>query len=1027
MLYKKKYEPLSEADFKSPAPEYRGAPFWSWNTRLTPEILRRDIACLDKMGFGGFNMHPRAGMATEYLSDEYMECVKACVDEAKKRGMYAWLYDEDKWPSGFAGGYVTRYPRFRARVIHFCDHKVESIEKSEAVETGKSYFAGAYDIEFDSDNRMISYKRIGENDKAEYYKLYAYCECSRNDPWFNNSTYVDTLRSEAIDKFVEITHERYKEHVGADFGGVIPAVFTDEPQYHVRTYEFHIEKTSLPIDVNAFWSFDFDESFERKYGYDIIDRLPDIILESASDILPVARYHYYDHLSDRFSEAFAKTCGDWCKKNGLIFSGHVNGEHGLDFLSASTGDPLRFYKHMQIPGVDVLCDKREFMTLKQCQSAVHQYGREGMLSELYGVTGWDFDFRGHKLQGDWQAALGVTVRVPHLSWLSMNGAAKRDYPASIGHQSAWYTEYSYVENHFARLGSVLTRGKPHVKLGVIFPIEGYWLNFGPHDLTGDKRRRMEEDYNRMLDGLLFNLIDFDLISESLLPEQTGRISNELEVGEMKYTTVLLPALEAVRTSTVEILEKFLDNGGKVVFAGDCPRYVDGILSDRARALYDRSKKCRLAGYDICEAVKDERIIDIRLANGMRTSNFIYNMRREENCDWLFISRCVYQSPVNDCSRPESISISIKGEYKPTLYDTVNGEIKEVGYRISDGYTYINTVLYSHDSLLYKLEAPDEREKTVCSAPAPKLIERLDFKRTVGYERSEDNVVMLDRARWSLDGEALNGEEELLKIDNLCRVALGMPQKPLGLPQPWAIPPEEIKHSVRLVFEINSVCELNGVKLALEKARDALITFNGEAVYNTPVGYYIDECFDTVKLPVIKKGANTLELILPFGMSKDLEWCYLVGDFDVELKGVIATLKEPSHEIAFGSIVPQGLPFYTGVLTYKTGVELPSGRVSVRVNRYRGAIVRVSLDGVDKGCIVYDPYTLDLGTVEAGHHEVEFRIYLTRGNTFASVHNISGELWKGPGHWYSKGDRFCYEYVLSESGILSSPVIEVFDE
>ena len=173
MLYKKKYELLREEDFKNPAPEYRGAPFWSWNTRLTPEILRRDIACLDKMGFGGFNMHPRAGMATEYLSDEYMECVKACVDEAKKRGMYAWLYDEDKWPSGFAGGYVTRYPRFRARFIHFRDHKVESVEKSEAVETGKSYFVGAYDIEFDSDCRMISYKRIGENDKAEYYKLYA--------------------------------------------------------------------------------------------------------------------------------------------------------------------------------------------------------------------------------------------------------------------------------------------------------------------------------------------------------------------------------------------------------------------------------------------------------------------------------------------------------------------------------------------------------------------------------------------------------------------------------------------------------------------------------------------------------------------------------------------------------------------------------------------------------------------------------------------------------------------------------------
>ena len=96
---------------------------------------------------------------------------------------------------------------------------------------------------------------------------------------------------------------------------------------------------------------------------------------------------------------------------------------------------------------------KQFLSAKQCQSAVHQYGREAMLAELYGVTNWDFDFRGHKFQGDWLAALGVTVRVPHLSWVSMAGEAKRDYPASISYQSPWHTEYRYIEDHFARLNT----------------------------------------------------------------------------------------------------------------------------------------------------------------------------------------------------------------------------------------------------------------------------------------------------------------------------------------------------------------------------------------------------------------------------------------------------------------------------------------------------------------------------------------------------------------------------------------------
>lgn len=96
--------------------------------------------------------------------------------------------------------------------------------------------------------------------------------------------------------------------------------------------------------------------------------------------------------------------------------------------TAALGEAMRSYRSFHIPGIDILCDSRELTTAKQAQSAVHQYGREGMVSEIYGVTNWDFDFRGHKLAGDWQAALGVTVRVHHLAWVSMEGEAKRDYP-----------------------------------------------------------------------------------------------------------------------------------------------------------------------------------------------------------------------------------------------------------------------------------------------------------------------------------------------------------------------------------------------------------------------------------------------------------------------------------------------------------------------------------------------------------------------------------------------------------------------
>ena len=120
MLYEKnKALELSDELFQTPTREYRGTPFWSWNCELDEKELLRQIEELKEMGFGGFHMHCRAGMSTEYLSGEFMKLIRSCVKKAKKEDMLAWLYDEDRWPSGFAGGIVTRDEQYRGRYLVF--------------------------------------------------------------------------------------------------------------------------------------------------------------------------------------------------------------------------------------------------------------------------------------------------------------------------------------------------------------------------------------------------------------------------------------------------------------------------------------------------------------------------------------------------------------------------------------------------------------------------------------------------------------------------------------------------------------------------------------------------------------------------------------------------------------------------------------------------------------------------------------------------------------------------------------------
>jgi len=133
-------------------------------------------------------------------------------------------------------------------------------------------------------------------------------------------------------------------------------------------------------------------------------------------------------------------------------------------------------------------------------------GSRGIMSEIYGVTTWTFEFLGHIFARDWQAALGVTTRVHHLSWVTMAGEAKRDFPASIGYQSPWSLEYPLVEDHFARANVAMTRGRAVCRVAIIHPIESYWLAFGPvHSPKGEQEER-DDGFLNLTTWLLHDLV-----------------------------------------------------------------------------------------------------------------------------------------------------------------------------------------------------------------------------------------------------------------------------------------------------------------------------------------------------------------------------------------------------------------------------------------------------------------------------------------------------------------------------------------
>ncbi len=1008
MLYKKNNEPaLSDALFRRPTAEYRGTPFWAWNGDLKKEELARQIDVFQEMGLGGFHMHVRTGLENEYLSDEFMDLVSFCVDKAKENDMLAWLYDEDRWSSGAAGGIVTKDVRYRARHLLFTPSPAE----------GGTLLA-CYDITLDGDGFLSSYRRIGEDDAAKGDKWYAYLEIATPDSWFNNQTYVDTLNKEAIERFVAVTHERYKATVGAEFDRTVPAIFTDEPQF---TRKRLLNNSFDKMNITMPWTDAVPAFYRETYGKDIFATLPELFWDLPDGKISLPRYRYHDLISELFARSFADTVGAWCKENNIALTGHMMEEPSLRSQTAALGEAMRSYRGFGLPGIDMLCNSHEFTTAKQAQSAAHQFGKEGVLSELYGVTAWDCDFRIYKHQGDWQAALGVTVRVPHLSWYSMKGEAKRDYPASIHDQSPWYKEYRVIEDHFARVNTALTRGRPIVKVAVIHPVESFWLHWGPNDKSALLRDSLDDRFWNVTRWLLEGSVDFDFVSESLLPSQCKTPGAPLQVGAMQYDAVVVPGCETLRETTVALLSAFRDAGGKLVFLGDAPTLCGAVPSEKGKQLAARSVQIDFSRAALLGCLEENRTVTVRRADGALSDRFVYQLRQDNDCRWLFLANA-REPDCKDVDGGQEIQICLQGVWTPVVWDTQTGETAPTEAVYRGEQTIIKTKLYGYDSLLLKLT---EGRAQTAKAPVPLETPLAVLPQTfVDYELTEPNVLVLDYAQYKLDGEkAFRGPEEILRLDNLCRAQLGLPGRSGHIVQPYITGKVPSTRLLTLRFAFESDLPVAGAKLALEDAAQAAITLNGAPVTAKPDGFFVDRCIQTVALPPLEKGENVLEVTIPFGKASNTETMFILGDFGVDSTGRTGRLIPLPKQLAFGDLTRQGFPFYGGCVKYRFTAAAHDGSLAIRASDYRGALIKVRVDGEVKGHIVYPPYVLTVDGLTPGEHAVELELFLHRFNSFGPLHMVNEAAhWHGPNAWRTDGADWSYEYVLRRTGILAAPYV-----
>lgn len=520
-----------ENNFKKPHPIYRSAPFWSVNDKLQVKELKYQV---DKMIEGGFSpgfFHSRIGLVTEYMSEDWIKCIKETAKHSKKRKVPFYLYDEDRWPSGFAGGIVSRKKKNWIKLL-----KIEKIN-------GKWKASVVY------------------GEKSE---------------WFNNTPYVDLMNKETVDDFINSTYEVYGKKLKKYLGDTIPAIFTDEPNYYAgRSIKREGEEFYLP------WTKNFREVFKKKYGYDIVEKVEYLVEEKNG--FEKVRYDYYRLLTELFVENFTKNIYDFCEKNKIALTGHFLAEDTLEAQITVIGKAMSHYEYMQWPGIDHLGRNiNQPLTVKQCSSVANQLGKERALSELYGCSGQNFTLYERKWIGDWHIALGINFFCPHLYLYSLKGARKRDYPPTMSHHQPYWKFNHLIEDYFARLNYTMTRGKFKSNILVIHPVESGWTVF-----KSEKIKKLDEFLSSLTEKLLEGKFEYEFGDEGLI-EKYGKINNgKIKIKNSEYDTVIIPHATTLRKKTVELLLKFK---GKIFAYQKFPYLVEGEENESIKNL---KRKCIL--------------------------------------------------------------------------------------------------------------------------------------------------------------------------------------------------------------------------------------------------------------------------------------------------------------------------------------------------------------------------------------------------------------------------------------------------
>ncbi len=577
--------------------------FWVINDGTDRPRLVRMADRFRARGVAAIVLHPRSGLLVPYGSEGWFELIRWLTDLCEERGIQVWLYDEDPFPSGSAGGQVVaQHPEFHAREIvrYVYDPATQS-------RTGDGPAMFRFPLEQllwcgvvdpatglgEDLSRQVGVVRetwtvLEQWDSRHYYPQTPRYHCPR--AWTHRPTYMipapedlagrqlvaftarpvktdhwdylaDTLNPHATRAFLRVTHERYAQVLGDRLGRSVPAIFTDEAKPFGQT----------PFTPGLF------ESFENTFGYALAPRLSHLFSCNQDPGQMRTRIDFRQWIAQRFEEAWLTPVSRWCRDHRLHMVGHLSPEDDPVEQAASLGNLMPMHQRLDLPGIDLIIpavgdDEHPILNIGviAARSVCDQRQRPGVLSESLACSGVEPDHRIARRVLAWQTMMGMTSPVVHAAYESMEGYRAIDAPPDWGPAIDDWPMLCQLGVDLEPMQQVVRQARQVAPVAVVWPIRSYQA-MGVRDTQEPVRLRQElmDLMTLLLDAHVgFHFVDeADLADAEIAP-------GSITIGAARYTHVVVAPALILHQATREQLETAAAAGVNVRSLGQPPTFLD---------------------------------------------------------------------------------------------------------------------------------------------------------------------------------------------------------------------------------------------------------------------------------------------------------------------------------------------------------------------------------------------------------------------------------------------------------------------